>query len=84
MLSQEAIGAADPRAQGLVSKVVADDDLDEEMHALTERIVSYRTDSVRAIKEYLRFAEGRDRSAAGSFAANLAASALSARFGGET
>ena len=84
VLSQEAIGAADPRAQGLVSKVVADDALDEEMHVLTDRILSYRTDSVRAIKEYLRFAEGRDRSAAGSFAANLAASALSARFGGET
>ena len=84
VLSQETIGAADPRAQDLVSKVVADDVLDEEMRALTERILAYRTDSVRAIKEYLRFADGRDRSAAGSFAANLAASALSARFGGET
>ncbi|HEY5410969.1 MAG TPA: enoyl-CoA hydratase/isomerase family protein, partial [Caulobacteraceae bacterium] len=84
VLSQEAIGAADALAQGLVSKVVADDALDDEMEALTQRIVSYRGDSVRAIKEYLRFAEGRDRSAAGSFAANLAASALSARFGGET
>ena len=84
VLSQETIGAADPRALGLVSKVVADDALDEEMRALTERILAYRTDSVRAIKEYLRFADGRDRSAAGSFAANLAASALSARFGGET
>ena len=84
VLSQETIGAADPRAQDLVSKVVADEALDEEMRALTERILAYRTDSVRAIKEYLRFADGRDRSAAGSFAANLAASALSARFGGET
>ena len=83
VLSQEVIGAADPRALGLVSKVVTDDALDDEMHALTERILAYRTDSVRAIKEYLRFAEGRDRSAAGSFAANLAASALSARFGGD-
>ena len=84
VLSQEAIGTADPRAQDLVSKVVADDTLDEEMRALTERILAYRTDSVRAIKEYLRFADGRDRSAVGSFAANLAATALSARFGGET
>ena len=84
VLSQETIGAADPRAQDLVSKVVADEALDEEMRALTERILAYRTDSVRAIKVYLRFADGRDRSAAGSFAANLAASALSARFGRET
>ena len=82
VLSQEAIGASDALAQGLVSKVVADETLDDEMNALTDRIVSYRGDSVRAIKEFLRFAEGRDRSAAGSFAANLAASALSARFGG--
>ncbi len=84
VLSQEAVGAAQALAQGLVSKVVADDALDAEMDALTLRILGYRADSVRAIKEYLRFAEGRDRAAAGSFAANLAASALSARFGGET
>jgi enoyl-CoA hydratase len=82
VLSQEPIHAADARSLGLVSKVVPDVGLDEEIRALTERILGYRTDSVRAIKEYLRFAEGRDRQAAGSFAANLAASALSARFGG--
>jgi enoyl-CoA hydratase/carnithine racemase len=83
VLSQEPIGAAQALAHGLVSKVVADETLDSEMQALTERILAYRADSVRAIKEYLRFAEGRDRAAAGSFAVNLAASALSARFGGD-
>ncbi len=82
VLSQEAIGASDALAHGLVSKVVPDDAIESEMQALTDRILAYRADSVRAIKEYLRFAEGRDRAAAGSFAANLAASALSARFGG--
>ena len=81
VLSQEAIGAADAFALGLVSKTVPDAALDAEMEALTQRILGYRSDSVRAIKEYLRFTEGRDRSAAGSFAANLAAAALSARFG---
>ena len=40
-------------------------------------------DADRGLGDRLRFAEGRDRSAAGSFAANLAASALSARFGGD-
>jgi enoyl-CoA hydratase/carnithine racemase len=84
VLSQEPIGAADARSLGLVSKVAPDTAIDDEMQALTDRILAYRADSVRAIKEYLRFAEGRDRSAAGSFAANLAASALSARFGGGT
>ena len=82
VLSQESVGAAQALAQGLVSKVVADGALEGAMAALTEQILGYRADSVRAIKEYLRFAEGRDRAAAGSFAANLAASALSARFGG--
>lgn len=82
VLSQQALGAEAALTHGLVSAVVADKVLDAEMEALTARILSYRTDALRAIKEYLRFAEGRDRAAAGSFAANLAASALSARFGG--
>jgi enoyl-CoA hydratase/carnithine racemase len=81
VLSQEPIGAPDAFSLGLVSKVVPDGTLDEAMEALTRQILSYRSDSVRAIKEYLRFAEGRDRAAAGSFASNLAAAALSARFG---
>jgi enoyl-CoA hydratase/carnithine racemase len=84
VLSQEPIGAAEARSLGLVSKVVTDAELEGEMAALTDRILGYRADSVRAIKEHLRFAEGRDRAAVGSFAANLAASALSARFGGGT
>jgi enoyl-CoA hydratase/carnithine racemase len=82
VLSQQPIGAAEARSLGLVSSVVPDAALEGEMQALTERILGYRPDSVRAIKEYLRFTEGRDRAAAGSFAANLAAAALSARFGG--
>jgi enoyl-CoA hydratase len=82
VLSQEAIGAAEASSLGIVSKVVADDALDAEMAALTAKILSYRPESVRAIKEYLRFSDGRDRAAAGSHAANLAAAALSARFGG--
>lgn len=82
VLSQEPVRAAEARALGLVSKVVPDAGLEGEMQALTDQILGYRTDSVRAIKEHLRFAEARDRAAAGSFAANLAAAALSGRFGG--
>lgn len=82
VLSQEKLDAARAAELGLVSKVVDDAALDAEMEALTETILTYRLEVVRAIKEYLRFSEGRDRAAAGSYAANLAASALSARFGG--
>lgn len=82
VLSQQPVGAADALAHGLVSHVVPQAELAEQSEALAQKIASYRADSLRAIKEYLRFAEGRDRAAAGSYAANLAATALSGRFGG--
>ena len=82
VFSQQTIDARQAAELGIVSRSVADADIDADMTTLTDQILSYRPEAVRAIKEFLRFADGRDRAAAGSFAANLAASALSARFGG--
>jgi enoyl-CoA hydratase/carnithine racemase len=82
VLSREPISAAQALAWGLAGKVVADADLDAEAQALTQSILGYSAEAVRAVKEYLRFAPGLPGPAASSLAANLAGAALSARFGG--
>jgi enoyl-CoA hydratase/carnithine racemase len=82
VLSREPVSAAQALAWGLVGKVVADADLDAEAEALTQSILGYSGEAVRAVKEYLRFAPGLPGPAASSLAANLAGAALSARFGG--
>jgi len=81
VLSREAIPAAQALAWGLVGQVTADAELDAEVRALTQSILRYSSASVRAVKEYLRFAPGLPGPAASSLAANLAGAALSARFG---
>jgi len=81
VLSREAIPAAQALAWGLVGQVTADAELDAEVRALTQSILRYSSASVRAVKEYLRFAPGLPGPAASSLSANLAGAALSARFG---
>jgi enoyl-CoA hydratase/carnithine racemase len=82
VLSREPISAAQALAWGLIGKVAADADLDAEAQALTQSILGYSAEAVRAVKEFLRFAPGLPGPAASSLAANLAGAALSARFGG--
>ena len=81
VLSREVVPAPLALAWGLVSRVTADAELDAEVSALTQSILRYSSASVRAVKEYLRFAPGLPGPAASSLAANLAGAALSARFG---
>jgi enoyl-CoA hydratase/carnithine racemase len=82
VLSREATSADQALAWGLVGKVVPDADLDAEADRLSQSIIGYSAEAVRAVKEYLRFAPGLPAPAASSLAANLAGAALSARFGG--
>ena len=81
VLGREPVPAAQALAWGLVGKVVADADLDTEAEALTRTILGGSAETVRAVKEYLRFAPGLPGPVASSLAANLAGAALSARFG---
>jgi enoyl-CoA hydratase/carnithine racemase len=80
VLSREPVSAAQALAWGLVTKVLPMSELDAEMDALTATILAYAPEAVRAVKEYLRFAPGLSGAAQASLAANLAGTALSARF----
>src|SRR6185312_5248464 len=80
VFSREPIAADQALAWGLVGKVASDADLDAEADALTRSILGCSVEAVRAVKEYLRFAPGLPGPAASSLAANLAGTALSARF----
>jgi len=55
-------------------------DLEAEAERLTAKILGYGVPSVRAMKEYLRGSAGASPETASALAANLAATALSARF----
>ena len=80
VLSREPISAARALDWGLVTKVVAADELEAQVEALTHIILGYSLHAVRAVKEYLRHAPGLSFPAQASLAANLAGTALSARF----
>ena len=80
VLTREPISAARALDWGLVTKVVAANELEVEVEALTRTILGYALDVVRAVKEYLRHAPDLSGPAQSSLAANLAATALSARF----
>jgi len=80
VLSREPISAAQALEWGLVTKVVAPADLDAEVERLTDTILAYAPESVRAVKEYMRHGPGLSGQAQASLAANIAATALSARF----
>jgi enoyl-CoA hydratase len=82
VLSREEISAAAALDWGLVSKVVPGASLEAEVEAATATILAYAPEAVLAVKEYLRHAPGLSGPAASSLAANLAGTALSARFAG--
>jgi enoyl-CoA hydratase len=80
VLSREPVSAAQALAWGLVTKVLPMSELDAEVEALTATILGYLPESVRAVKEYLRFAPGLSGAAQASQAARLAGPAQSHRF----
>jgi enoyl-CoA hydratase len=82
VMSREMVPAAKACEWGLVSKVVPDADLDGEVEALTATILAYAPEAVGAVKEFLLHSAGLSGPSAASLAANLAGTALSARFGG--
>jgi enoyl-CoA hydratase len=79
VLSREPISASQAMAWGVVSKVVAADNLAAEVLALTNRLLECPAASVQAVKEYLRSASRMDTVGATSLAANLIAAVLSSR-----
>jgi enoyl-CoA hydratase/carnithine racemase len=79
VLSREPISASQAMAWGIVSKVVAADNLAAEVLALTNRLLECPAASVQAVKEYLRSASRMDTVGATSLAANLIAAVLSSR-----
>jgi enoyl-CoA hydratase len=82
VLSREEISADVALHWGLVTKVVPLTKFDEEAENLTAMILAYAPEAILAVKEYLRHAPGLSGAAAASLAANLAGTALSARFTG--
>lgn len=80
VLSREPIPAALALEWGLITKVAPAASLEAEVEALTQMILGYAPEAVRAVKEYLRHAPGLSGQAQASLAANLAGTALSARF----
>jgi enoyl-CoA hydratase/carnithine racemase len=81
-LSCDEISALRARELGIVSEVVADDRLVEEADRLTNAIVGYDADAVRAIKEFLRTAPAASPHAVLAISANLTGTALARRFAG--
>lgn len=78
--SREALDAQQALAAGLVRKVVAAADLDAEADKLVATMITNSAVTLRAVKQYLNLAPEMSGQAASSFAATLAATALSARF----
>jgi len=78
--SREALTALEALQAGLVHKVFASDELAAQTEKLTATMLGNSAVSLRAVKQYLRLAPEMSGQAATSFAATLAATALSARF----
>ena len=81
VIGQHEIDAHAALVHGLVSRVVADEALDEAVTALTAKALAASAEAISAVKEYWRTAPGLPYAAASGLAANLAGAALSARFG---
>jgi len=81
VIGQHEVDAVTALSYGLVSRVVPAEALDEAVEALTEKARAASAESIRAVKEYWRAAPGLPYASASSLAANLAGTALSARFG---
>jgi enoyl-CoA hydratase/carnithine racemase/uncharacterized protein GlcG (DUF336 family) len=62
---------------GLVSRVVAEPELDEAAQALAQAISGYKLGAVRAVKDFLRHAPRQDPAAASSLAGNLLTNVIS-------
>jgi enoyl-CoA hydratase/carnithine racemase len=82
VLSRAIIPASLALEWGLVSRVVPEQELDAEVEAVTSSILAYPPEAVDAVKEFLLHARDLSGPAAASLAANLAGTALSARFTG--
>jgi enoyl-CoA hydratase/carnithine racemase len=82
VMSREPVSAKQACDWGLVSKVVPMAGLQTEVDALSATITGYAPEAVAAVKEYLLYAAGLSGAAAISLAANIAGTALSARFAG--
>lgn len=78
--SRESLTAEQAMQAGLVKKVLPAAELDAEAQKLIGTMLTNSAVSLRAVKQYLRLAPEMSGQAASSFAANLAATALSARF----
>ena len=78
--SREALTAHEALQAGLVHKVFASNELAAQTEKLTATMLGNSAVSLRAVKQYLRLAPEMSGQAATSFAATLAATALSARF----
>jgi len=78
--SREELDAQEALQAGLVRKVYPSADLDLHADTLITTLLTNSVVSLRAIKQYLRLAPEMSGQAATSYAANLAAAALSARF----
>jgi enoyl-CoA hydratase len=78
--SREALDAEQALQAGLIKRVVPAAQLDAEADKLIATMLSNSAVSLRAVKQYLLLAKDMSGPAASSFAATLAATALSARF----
>lgn len=80
VLGQHEIGAEAALAAGLVSRIVPDDDIESVVEALTAKARAASPPVIAAVKDYWRIAPGIPYAAKSGLAANLAGTALSARF----
>ncbi len=73
------IDAPAAQAMGLVSAIVADDELESRATALIEAIGQQPADAIRAVKEYLTLAPSMSATGRGGLGASLFAAVLSSR-----
>jgi enoyl-CoA hydratase/carnithine racemase len=80
VLSRSCIGAQQALQAGLVNRVVAADQLDEQANLLSEMVSKNSAVTLRAVKQFLQLAPQMPDTAVSGFAQHLLATALSTRF----
>lgn len=80
VLTRDTLSAAQAQQAGLVSQVVADDELDAEVDRMIDIMTGCGVVTLRAVKQFLELAPGLPLGTSSGLAGHLAGTALSARF----
>ena len=80
VLTRDTVSAAEALQAGLVSQIVAEDQLDAEAERISTIMLGCGAVTIRAVKQFLELAPGLPRGTSSGLAGHLAGTALSAKF----